>query len=288
MIVKTNEVVYIPKGSINYIISYLQQKNYDLSKLDSLVLRFIGKPQSGWIYIGEKKLTHADFLYKLTIAKAPTVDVMLVPGETTYFFLEELANKLGLSVDNLRYEYNKQAKYPEGMFVPETYKLPIGISEKTVIALLLRNSQKKIRNYAYKIFGKYDEKKWLRYLTIASIVQKESASVKEMPIVSSVIHNRLKKKMKLQMDGSLNYGKYSHTKVSARRLRKDTSYYNTYKHAGLPPYPVCNPSFEAIKAAIFPSRTSYLYFVKLRNGKHAFSSSYRQHLKNIQSVTKRN
>ncbi len=286
--VKTNEVVYIPKGSINHIITYLEQKHYNLSKLDSFLLRFIGKPQSGWIYIGTRRLSRADFLYKLTTAKAPTVNVMLVPGETTYVFLEHLGRKLALNSKKLHTEYKKQAKYPEGMLVPDTYKLPIGISEKTVLKLLLKNSQKRMHRYAYKIFGTYDEKKWLRYLVVASIIQKESASIKEMPLVASVIYNRLKKGMKLQMDGALNYGKYSHTKITAKRLREDTSSYNTYKFAGLPPYPVCNPSLDAIKASIFPAKTSYLYFVKLRNGKHAFSSSYKQHLKNIEKVTKRN
>ncbi len=288
MIVKTNEVVYIPKGSINHIITYLKEKNYNLTKIDSLVLRFIGKPQSGWIYIGAKKLKRADFLYKLTTAKAPLVDVTLIPGETTYVFLEELSKKLALDATILHYEYEKQAKYPDGMLIPDTYKLPLGISEKMVVRLLLKNSQNKMRHYAKKIFGNYNEKKWLRYLVVASIVQKEAASKEEMPLVASVIYNRLKKGMKLQMDGALNYGKYSHMKITAKRLREDSSSFNTYKFAGLPPYPVCNPSFDAIKAAIFPAKTSYLYFVKLRSGKHAFTSSYKRHLHNIKSVTKRN
>jgi UPF0755 protein len=109
-----------------------------------------------------------------------------------------------------------------------------------------------------------------------------------MPIVASVIYNRLKKGMKLQMDGALNYGRYSHTKITAKRLRSDTSRYNTYKYKGLPPYPVCNVSFDAIKAAIFPAKTSYLYFVKLRNGKHSFSRRYSSHIRKVKSVTKRN
>ncbi len=288
MIIKTNEVIYIPKGSINQIISHLKSQKYPVGKFDSLILRFMGLPQSGWIYIGEKRLTRADFLYKLTTAKAAMKDVTLIPGETTYVFLNSLAKELNLDRIRFQYEFKKQSQYPEGVFVPNTYKLPLGISEKTAIRLLLKTSKEQMKKLSHKIFGTYNETKWMKYIVIASIIQKESASVKEMPIVSSVIHNRLKKGMKLQMDGALNYGKYSHTKITAKRLRQDTSGYNTYKFKGLPPYPVCNVSFDAIKAAIFPAKTSYLYFVKLRNGRHSFSRTYESHNKKIKNVTKSN
>ena len=288
MTIRTNEVVFIPKGSINQIIAHLQMKKYNVGKLDSYILRFIGEPQSGWIYIGEKKLVRAEFLYRLTKAKAAMVDVTLIPGETTYFFLNELAEKLSLDRVKLQREFLKQSKLPEGALVPDTYKLPKGISEYAAIHMLLIRSQKMIKHYAMKIFGKYDRKKWLRYLIVASIVQKEAASKEEMPIVASVIYNRLKKGMRLQMDGTLNYGRYSHVKITAKRLRKDVSRYNTYRYEGLPPYPVCNPGLDAIKAAIFPAHTSYLYFVRLRNGKHAFATTYTQHVQNIKNVTKSN
>lgn len=109
-----------------------------------------------------------------------------------------------------------------------------------------------------------------------------------MPIVSSVIYNRIKKGMKLQMDGTLNYGKYSHVKVTPKRIKNDNSIYNTYKHAGVPPLAICNVSFDAIKAAIFPAKTNYLYFMRSKNGKHDFTRHYSTHLRNIKRATKRN
>ena len=121
------------------------------------------------------------------------------------------------------------------------------------------------------------------YIIIASIIQKEAANKDEMPIVSSVIYNRLKKDMKLQMDGSLNYGQYSHVKVTPQRIREDTSSYNTYLNKGLPPQPVCSVSKDAIIAAIFPKTTDYLYFVKNKNGTHTFSQNYEKHLENIRN-----
>ncbi|QOP45710.1 endolytic transglycosylase MltG [Sulfurimonas paralvinellae] len=284
--VKTPKVLYIPQGSINQIITQLADKNYDVCKLDSLILRFIGKPQSGWINLGSTTNTRADFLIKLTTAKAALRDVTLIPGETTYVFLNQLAQNLGLDRKKLQEEFEKQSPVKEGVFVPNTYKIPVGISEKALISLLLKISLKKMEQLSIKIFGAYNEKKWFHYVTIASIIQKESANNKEMPLVSSVIYNRLRKGMKLQMDGSLNYGKYSHIKITADRIKHDNSLYNTYLHKGIPSVPVCNVSIDAIKAAIFPANTDYLYFMKSKNGTHDFTCNYSTHLRNIKRATK--
>jgi UPF0755 protein len=284
--IKTPKVLYIPKGSINQIISQLEDNHYNVCKLDAFILRFIGSPQSGWINMGSKYNTRADFLYKLTHAKAALQNVTLIPGETTFIFLNQLASNLHLNREKIQEEFDKQSKMKEGVFVPNTYKIPIGISEKGVIKLLLKLSQYRMESLSKKIFGVYNEEKWFRYVTIASIIQKESANNKEMPIVSSVIYNRLKKGMKLQMDGTLNYGKYSHIKITAKRIKEDNSTYNTYMHIGIPAAPVCNVSREAIMAAIFPAKTDYLYFMKSKKGTHDFACNYSTHLRNIKRATK--
>lgn len=284
--IKTPKILYIPQGSINQIISQLADKNYDVCKLDAFILRFIGSPQSGWINMGTTVNTKADFLYKLTTAKAALQNVTLIPGETTEIFLDQLAQNLHLNREKLQRAFEKYSPVKEGIFVPDTYKIPIGISEDELMLLLLKVSLKKMKAMSIKIFGSYNKKKWFHYIAIASIIQKESANNKEMPLVSSVIYNRLKKGMKLQMDGSLNYGKYSHLKITPKRIRHDTSIYNTYIHSGVPSLPVCNVSIEAIKAAIFPAKTKYLYFMKSKNGNHDFACNYSTHLRNIRHATK--
>lgn len=284
--INSPKVIYIPKGSINKIISQMQVNNYNVSKLDSLILRVMGHPQSGWINIGVTQSTRFDFLYKLTTAKAALQNITLIPGETTYIFLNQLANNLNLNRKKLQEEYTKQFLYKEGMIVPNTYKIPIGITEKKLIGILKNSSLSQMKKLSLKIFGTYNEKKWFHFVTIASIIQKESANIQEMPIVSSVIYNRIKKGMKLQMDGTLNYGKYSHIKITPKRIREDKSIYNTYKHKGIPAIAVCNVSFDAIRAAIFPAKTKYLYFMKSKNGTHNFTRYYSTHLKNIKRATK--
>ncbi len=284
--VQTSKVLYIPSGSINKIITYLAYKNVDVTPLDGYLLRVIGMPQKGWIHVSDNCLSHADFLYQLTTAKAAMRDVTLIPGETTYVFLDQLAQVMKLDRKELSYHYNRLTPIREGALVPNTYKLPLGITEQEVIRLLLNQSQKQMKALSVKIFGIYNKKKWFQYVTLASVIQKEAADEDDMAFVSSVIQNRLQEGMKLQMDGTLNYGKYSHVRITAKRIRTDKTRYNTYKYRGLPEYPVCNVSFTAIRAAIFPAKTDYLYFMKMKNGQHKFTRYYSTHLKNIRSVTK--
>lgn len=260
------------------------QKNFDLcEKTDKFLLRFIGQPQSGWVSVEEKVLTRGDFLYKLSHSKAALKMITYIPGETKELFLAELALSFNLSYDKLLSEYNGATPYVDGFLVPETYYIPIGINEKHLIHFLLAHAKKYHKEVFEKIFGEFNETKWHKYIVIASIIQKEAANVDEMPLVSSVIYNRLKKDMKLQMDGTLNYGQYSHIKITPQRIKEDTSAYNTYMYKGLPPHAIGSVSKEAIFAAIFPKNTPYLYFVKNKNGTHTFSQSYESHLENIRN-----
>lgn len=264
----------------------MRSDGYDVNRLDSFLLRFIGAPQKGWIEMHSEKNTKADFLYKLTTAKAALRNVTLIPGETSYIFFNQLAPELNLDRYKLGQEFERQSRQKEGAFIADTYKIPLGITEKDLIALLLKISKKRHKALSEKFFGAYNEDKWFGYISIASVIQKESANAEEMPLVSSVIYNRVKKGMPLQMDGTLNYAQYSHLRVTPKRIREDRSSYNTYKHKGIPKNPVCNVGLDAIRAAIFPAKSSYLYFVKNKNGTHSFSCNYSTHLKNIRLLQK--
>lgn len=280
--VYTSKVVFLPKGSISTIISYLQERNFNLTKIDKFFLAIIGKPQSGWIDIGSNKLSKFDFLYKLTTAKAAMNEITLIPGETTIVFLNILAKQLNLDFEILYSEYLKHAPIKEGFLVPDTYKIPKGISERHIIYYLINISKSKHKQISDKIFGDYNKNRWFEYLIVASIIQKEAANSAEMPLVSSVIYNRIKKNMKLQMDGTLNYGIYSHDTITADRIKQDTSKFNTYLHEGLPQSPICTVSIDSIKAAIFPAKSDFLYFVlDKKTKKHIFSKTYNSHVNAI-------
>ena len=283
--IESSKVVYVPRGSVSQIISYLNANNFSIAKdVDKYLLYFIGKPQFGWVNIGETRLSRGDFFYKLSHSKAAMKTLTLIPGETTKVFLEKVSKEFNLSFDKLCKIFYKESPFKEGFLVPESYNLPLGISEKHLIYYLVNYSLKIQKENSFKIFGEYKQDKWYKYLIIASIIQKEAANKKEMPIISSVIYNRLKKGMKLQMDGSLNYGFYSHTKITPKRIKEDKTSYNTYKFKGLPKYPVCNVSKEAIAAAIFPKKSNFLYFVKNKKGVHSFSKTYAKHKKYIRGA----
>lgn len=281
ILILSQKDIFIPKGSITSIITYLKDNGYDINKIDKFFLFLIGKPQSGFIDIQQTILTKADFLYALANSKAALKEITLIPGETMYFFNELLAQNFDISTKDLEKAYKKYAPFDDGVIFADTYKLPKGADADFLMRFLIEKSLKRHQELSEKVLGLYDQDQWFRYVSIASIIQKEAANETEMPLVSAVIYNRIKKGMPLQMDGSLNYGKYSHTKVSAQRIRSDTTSFNTYKNKGVPKTPAGSVSIEAIKAAINPAKVDYLYFVKNKDGLHTFSKTYEEHKNNI-------
>lgn len=284
--VDTKRVIYIPQGGINSIITYLDKKSYQVNGIDNIILRFLGKPQSGYIDLKSKSMSKLDFLYKLTVSKAAMQSITLIPGETYYFFLQDLAQQLQVSQQKVFQYYAAYAFKKDGNILADTYSLPIGMDEKELILHLLEQTDKRYETLSKKIFGIYEKNNWYRYITIASVIQKEAANHDEMPLISSVIYNRLRKGMPLQMDGTLNYSLYSHTKVTKQMIQEDKSDYNTYLHKKLPSNPICAVELESIKSAIFPIQSDYLYFIKNQDGTgHNFSDNYNQHKKNIAQLS---
>ena len=281
---RTTQTLFIPQGSIHTIISQLTKKGYALSIVDSYTLRLLGTPQKGWIFIGKNQLNRIDFLHKLTSSKAMIHKVTLIPGETSALFFRSLAQTLKLDEKKLYKYYHQFSPYPEAGIYADTYFVPYGIKEKHLMHFLVRESEKKYRSISEKIYGNYNTKQWQKVLVIASIIQKEAANNQEMPRISSVIYNRLKKGMRLQMDGTLNYGIYSHVKVTPERIKSDESSFNTYRHKGLPPSPIGSVSITAIKAAIRPKNTKHLYFMRNKKGTHDFSDTFKAHRNNIRKV----
>jgi UPF0755 protein len=276
------KTLFIPKGSTKSVISNLKKEGIDVSEIDYYLTKLIGYPQAGWITLESSQMPRGKFLYAITHAKAALQNLTLIPGETREIFFLDVAKRFDLNATKLDRAYFAKTKIPEGVILAESYRLPKGVDERHLIAHLVDTSMKRHRKLAKKLLGSYDEKVWFeKYVTIASIVQKEAADEKEMPLVSAVIYNRLKKGMKLQMDGTLNYGRYSHVKVTPKRIRDDNSSYNTYKIAALPPAPICAVSTKAIEAAVKPADVNYLYFVRGKDNRHIFSTTYKAHMRNI-------
>jgi len=276
-----SKTVKLPKGSVTNTIKSLQKQGCKLSIIDTYLLVAIGQPRTGELNIKKGQINRIDFLHKLTTATDAFDIITLIPGETHEIFFKKIAKKYKLDYQKLDGNYSKYSTYPEAGIIPDTYHVPKGIKEEKLISFLVKLSEKKYKKLSLQELKKYNKKEWLLYLTIASIIQKEAGTIEEMPKISSVIYNRLKKDMPLQMDGTLNYGKYSHVKVTPKRIKTDKSGFNTYLNKGLPPYPVCSVSIDAIKSAIHPDKSNYLFFMKNRKGGHDFTNNYKEHLKNI-------
>ena len=279
--VKTKQNLKLPSSNAQEIIIFLKQKNYSVNFLDRVFLKSLTKPLKGWIYISKKELPRYKFLKEISSYSNHYTPITIIPGETTHFVLLNLAKKLNMNIDKLKTNYAIMKKYKEGNFLANTYNIPIYFKEADTIKYLINNSFKSYKKISKKYLNNFDLKVWKKVITIASILEKEAANKKEMPIISSVIYNRINKKMRLQMDGTLNYGIYSHTKVTHFQIKNDKSSYNTYKHKGLPKEPVCNVSSTSIIAALMPSKTNYLYFMKSSSKGHNFSTEYKTHIENI-------
>jgi len=281
----TEKKLSISKGATaKSIISQLNTSGYDVGLIDELILSQMGKIRKGDIKFKTTFLNRIDFLYTLSKAKMHLQKITLIPGETTEIFLKLVSEKLDINTSKLLTAYQAYAKYPEAGISADTYLAPKKMNEEKLIKFLLASSERKYKKLAQKSLGDYNQTQWHRILTIASIIQKEAANNKEMPLIASVIYNRLKKNMRLQMDGTLNYGKYSHVKVTPERIKTDTSTFNTYKHKGLPSSPIGSVSAHAIKAALHPAKTNYLYFMRNKKGVHDFTDTFKKHRKNIVKV----
>ncbi|HMF09317.1 MAG TPA: endolytic transglycosylase MltG [Thermoanaerobaculia bacterium] len=124
-------------------------------------------------------------------------------------------------------------------------------------------------------------------VTLASIVEKESALPEEGPVIASVYLNRLKKGMRLQADPTVIYALKRDGVWMGTLHRTDYAYdspYNTYLYGGLPPGPICNPGLKALRSALNPDQTDFLYFVADDSGGHTFSRTFEEHLHAIAGV----
>ena len=170
---------------------------------------------------------------------------------------------------------NIRAASAEGYLHPATYNLSRGDTVEQLLAQMAGQSEK---IYA-ELTGKMQQNRVDRHevLTIASLIEKEAVSPEEKPLISSVFHNRLRIGMPLQSDPTAVYGVRAFSgKVTGADIRRKSPY-NTYLIKGLPPGPIGNPGSDAIRAALDPAVTNYLYFVARQDGTHQFSRTLTEH-----------
>jgi len=175
---------------------------------------------------------------------------------------------------------------PEGSLLPETYKFTRGTTRQQIIDQMKRAHDRMVdRIWTRREPGLPVEDK-NEFVTLASIVEKETGKADERPRVAGVFINRLERGMRLQSDPTIIYGLFGGEGKPADRpiLRSDIdkpTEYNTYQIDGLPPGPIANPGRAALEAVANPSHTDDLYFVADGTGGHVFSSTLQEHNRNV-------
>jgi UPF0755 protein len=164
----------------------------------------------------------------------------------------------------------------EGYLFPDTYYFPKGARPEDIIATMVKRFwaifKPEWKNRA-EILGFSIH----QVVTFASIIEKETGVAFERPIISSVFHNRLKRRMRLQSDPTVIYGIKDFDGNLTRQHLARTTPYNTYRINGLPPGPIANAGIKAIEAALYPAGTKFLYFVSKKDGTHKFSANIQDH-----------
>ena len=215
------------------------------------------------------------YLYDLTIIEGWTfADVV------TTLRNHEAVDAHGFDPESVMAELGDPELHPEGQFYPNTYRFPRG----TPAVAILRQAHEAMQDLLEDAWGEYRVTTVLETpyeaLTLASIIEKETALGEERRRISGVFHRRLERGMRLQADPTVIYGLGEDFDGDLRRadLSRDTPY-NTYTRSGLPPTPIALPGQQSLSAAVDPAPGSELYFVAtgLGDGSHYFSTTLDEH-----------
>ncbi len=246
-------------------------------KLQAGEYRF-DKPASAYDVLG--RIARGDvFYYEVTVPEGSNIfDIASIAAETGIIkesdFISAAADPSAI------HDLDPKAATLEGYLFPSTYR----ITRRTTAAQLCRSMTEQFRkewkslNTAASIHDT---------VTLASLVEKETGAPQERPIVASVFHNRLRIGMRLDCDPTTIYAAKLQDRYRGKIHKSDLasqSEYNTYQHAGLPPGPIANPGLAALKAALSPAETKYLYFVaKPGGGSHNFAADMTAHKRNVEA-----
>ncbi|WP_166175716.1 endolytic transglycosylase MltG [Rubrobacter tropicus] len=233
-----------------------------------------------------------EILSKLTAGEAvPTIAVTVPEGLTLSETARTVAEGTDISAGKFEaaarrtdYGYaflqDSRAQTTEGYLFPRRYDFEKGVTAPQVVDRLL--GQYLLETEGLDIAGARERLGLTEHelVTVASMIEKEAANAEERPVIASVIYNRIRKDMPLQIDATIQY--------ALKRPKENLSYsdleiespYNTYENEGLPPGPICSPSLQSLRAALEPAQTNHLYYVLKAGGEeHFFTNDYDEFLR---------
>ncbi len=167
----------------------------------------------------------------------------------------------------------------EGYLFPDTYQFSRHVTPVQILSAMVRRFHQETAQLGLTTDV-------ARTVTMASLIEKEVSHDAERPLVAGVFVNRLAKKIPLATDPTVIYAALLENRWRGTIYASDLqspSLYNTYKHTGLPPGPICNPGLAALRAAMRPARTDYLYFVSDAAGHSRFSATLKEHSAQVEA-----
>jgi len=245
-------------------------------------------------YFFEHPLTGKEAFWKLANGEVYVQAFTVREGDTLFDIAQNLeAEKLMKAVDFLKaasdpgpvHDIAPNAKSLEGFLFPATYNLPRHESAADLASMMTRKFREALQRIAPdELDPLIPGTPLLSVVTLASLVESETPKPEERTLVAGVYTNRLRKGMLLQCDPTVIYAlkqaDHYNPPLTLKDLRYDSPY-NTYVHSGLPPGPIGNPGESAIRAALAPAPTDFLYFVANTQGGHFFASTLAEHNKNV-------
>ena len=294
---ETETFVHIaPGASTTQIARQLEQEGVLRTRYSFYLLRSLRR---GVLKAGEYRFDHpatAAEVYN-RIARGDVYTIALtVPEGASIFEVAARVEQAGLGSrqdflkaaveqTSLVSDIDPEARSLEGYLFPDTYRFSPPVSATGIAAVMVRRFRA-----AAKEAGLIENVHEI--VTLASLVERETAIASERPLVASVYINRLKKKMPLMADPTVIYGLELEGRwrgaIYASDLKADTAY-NTYLHAGLPPGPIANPGLLSLQAAVNPPHTGFLYFVAAGNdpqGHSVFSATLDEQSRNVAAYRK--
>jgi UPF0755 protein len=221
------------------------------------------------------------------------VHTVVIPEGFTMFDIAQAVQDAGLgsrqeflavakSNTELISDLAPDAKSLEGYLFPNTYEFTRTQSMKEIAAAMVRQFRQVAEQIGLTASGQGTDVQ--KTVTMASIIEKETAVPEERSVVASVYYNRLARNVALQADPSVIYAELLNGNYAGALHHSDMQFqsaYNTYTHPGLPPGPIGNPGRSSLEAALHPAQTDYFYFVSDGNGHHRFSRSLEEHNQNV-------
>ncbi len=296
-----NKTITIPDGATIQSIAVILEKEKLIVNKWAFVLyaRFSdsGKTLKAGTYTIAPHLTIPDIVVLLSQGKSKRRDKIITFPEG--WRIEQMAERLtahGFDGDAfekiartppeyIRAQFSFLKDLPEdasleGYLFPDTYNFLPETAPEDIIVTMLKNFDRKFTKEMRDHIAQFNQSIH-EAVTLASIIEREVHVDAERPIVSGIFYNRLHNNMPLGSDATLDYI-FGESKI--KHTQKETqvdSPYNTYKNIGLPPGPICNPGESALRAAVYPAKTDYLYFLNnAQTGETVFARTHDEHVAN--------